>query len=120
MKTMVVLIFSSLLSVSILFAQTNVECNSKALYNDIQGLWINLYAPGSALEIVDSNAYFHFSTDPGSWQENPGEEFSIVCNKSNSFFIWWTDLIVQEFVLEGDTMLLLDWKQRSEKYIRAR
>ena len=70
---------------------------------------------------MDSNAYFWDGTDQGVWQDTYGELFGIIKNgNGETFFIWWFDLIVQEFVLEKDTLLLLDRRGRSETYIRVK
>jgi hypothetical protein len=98
-------------------AQIRIDCNTEELYEDLQGVWRQ--TEGNILAIVDSNAYFLYGKDQGVWQDTHGELFSIMKNdKCESFFIWWSDLVVQEFVLEKDTLLLLDRKGRSETYIR--
>ncbi|MBO7587618.1 MAG: hypothetical protein J6T13_10670 [Bacteroidales bacterium] len=100
------------------FAQIRIDCNTEELYENIQGVWRQ--TEGNALAIVDSNAYFLYGTDQGVWQDTYEELFSIMKNDNGeSFFIWWSDLVVQEFVLEKDTLLLLDRKGRSETYIRV-
>ena len=121
MKKVVVFVLFTLYSVSFALAQVEKDCNLQFLYDHLQGVWMSQDEFGDAMAIVDSNAYFLFRTDQGVWQDSSGNEFSIVCNyKGETFFIWWSDLIVQEFVLEGDSLLLLDRKQRAEEYIRVK
>ena len=101
------------------FAQNRVDCNTEELHENLQGVWRQ--TEGNALAIVDSNAYFLYGTDQGVLQDTSGELFSIVKdNNGESFFIWWSVMIVQEFVLEKDTLMLLDRKGRSETYIRVK
>ena len=101
------------------FAQIRIDCNTEELYENIQGVWRQ--TDGNAVAIVDSNAYFLYGTDHEVWQDTHGELFSIVKNNNGeSYFIWWSDMIVQEFVLEKDTLLLLDRKGRSETYIKVK
>jgi hypothetical protein len=102
-------------------AQIRIDCNTKELYENIQGVWRQTDGNGNALAIVDSNAYFLYGTDQGVWHDNLGNLFSLMKNDDGeSFFIWWSDMMVQEFVLEKDTLLLLDCKGRSETYIRVK
>ena len=103
------------------FAQIRIDCNTEELYENIQGVWRQTDGNGNALAIVDSNAYFLYGTDQGVWQDNLGNLFSLMKNDDGeSFFIWWSDMMVQEFVLEKDTLLLLDRKGRSDTYIRVK
>ena len=118
MKKYIIVLFILTLAVDS-FAQTRIDCNTEDLYENLQGVWRQI--EGSALVIVDSNAYFLDGTDQGVWQDTYGELFGIIKNDNGeTFFIWWLDLIVQEFVLEKDTLLLLDRKGRSETYIRVK
>lgn len=100
------------------FAQIRIDCNTEDLYENLQGVWRQ--TEGNALAIVDSNAYFLYGTDQEFWQDTHGELFSIMKNDNGeSFFIWWSDLVVQEFVLGKNTLLLLNRKGHTETYIRV-
>ncbi|MBO7494776.1 MAG: hypothetical protein J6T87_11620 [Bacteroidales bacterium] len=121
MKQYIFILFWTLIGVFVSSAQVRIDCNTKDLYDNIQGVWRQTDGSGNALAIVDSNAYFLYGTDQGVWQDDVGNLYSIVKNdKEESFFIWWLDMSVQEFVLEKDTLLLLDFKGRSETYIRIK
>ncbi len=115
-------IFTSILTWILVFdslAQIRIDCNTEELHENLQGVWRQ--TEGNALAIVDSNAYFLYGTDHEVWQDTHGELFSVIKNDNGeTFFIWWSDLIVQEFVLEGDSLLLLDRRQRAEEYIRVK
>lgn len=115
-------IFISILTLALAFdsfAQNRMDCNTEELQEKLQGVWRQ--TEGDALAIVDNNAYFLYGTDQGAFQDTRGELFSIVKNNNGeSYFIWWSDMIVQEFVLEKDTLLLLDRKGRSETYIKVK
>lgn len=101
------------------FAQIKIDCNTEELHKNLQGVWMQ--TEGNALAIKDSNAYFLYGTDHEVWQDTHGELFSIIKNgNGETFFIWWSDLILQEFVLESDSLLLLDRRQRAEEYIRVK
>jgi hypothetical protein len=121
MKTVVIFVFFTFFSVSFSLAQAGKDCNLQLLYSNLQGVWISQDESGDAMAIIDSNAYVLSRTNQGVWQDSFVSEFSIVCNnKGDTFFIWWSDLIVQEFMLEGDSLLLLDRRQRAEEYIRVK
>ena len=97
-------IFISILTLALAFdsfAQNRMDCNTEELQEKLQGVWRQ--TEGDALAIVDNNAYFLYGTDQGALQDTHGELFSIVKNNNGeSYFIWWSDMIVQEFVLEKD------------------
>ena len=121
MKKYIFILFWTLFVVFDSSAQIRIDCNTKELYESIQGVWRQTDGNGNALAIVDSNAYFLYGTDQGVLQDNLGDLFSLMKNDNGeSFFIWWSDMMVQEFVLEKDTLLLLDCKGRSETYIRVK
>lgn len=121
MKKKYILLLLLVFGVTFTHAQTFSSCPVNVLYDNLQGVWKNLDEPGTAFVIVDSNAYLLYKSDYLFPQDSVGEIFSIVCNnKGESFFIWWQDLSVQEFILEGDTLLLLDYKGRADWYIRVR
>ena len=118
MNKYIIVLFTLTLAVDS-FAQTRIDCNTEDLYENLQGVWRQI--EGSALVIVDSNAYFFYDAEQGNVQDEHGELFGIIKNgNGETFFIWWFDLIVQEFVLEKDTLLLLDRRGCSETYIRVK
>jgi hypothetical protein len=115
-------IFISILTLALAFdsfAQNRMDCNTEELQEKLQGVWRQ--TEGDALAIVDNNSVFLVWNRSRSFQDTRGELFSIVKNNNGeSYFIWWSDMIVQEFVLEKDTLLLLDRKGRSETYIKVK